>query len=309
MGNFPKRVRLREVGPREGFQTLASIVETSKKLQLIDALNNTGVKEIEIASFVRPDRVPQMADAEEIIKLFRREAGIKYYGLYLNRTGFERGEACGRLDNQGWLNAAASETFLEKNSNTSLKQILTEIPLWLELFAKHGKSLHGVMLSCALGCNYEGDIATSKVLQVVQQLIQTFGEQGVALVELCLADTVGRGNPRSLQRLIVSIQETYPQIFLSLHLHDTRGTGMANVLAGLQEGIELFDTSVGGLGGCPFAKGAAGNVPSEDVAHLCESMGISTGLDLEAYVKAAVLAEQIVGFPLPGKYYKAARKS
>lgn len=305
---LPSSVTLREVGPREGFQTLKAIVPTSDKLALIDALGRTGVKHIEVASFVRPDRVPQMADAEEIVSKLERVGGVSYTALYLNPAGFKRAEVSGKLDNQGWLYTAGSATFLEKNYNLTFEGLVRDIPDWIAAFREGGKHVHGLMVSTAFGCNYEGELSHASIVAVIVDACRAVENCGERVREVCLADTMGWATPLKLKRLVERVRASLnhgPDI--TLHLHDTRGSAMANVLAGLEEGIEIFDSSVGGMGGCPFAKGAAGNVATEDVAFMCEEMGIATGIDLALYVDAASLAERIIGAPLPGKLYKAWR--
>jgi hydroxymethylglutaryl-CoA lyase len=305
---LPKQVRIREVGPREGFQTLEQVIPTDQKLRLIEALTRTGVSEIEVASFVKPDRVPQMADAAELVSSLPTPSPVSYRGLYLNQKGFERVVRCPQLSVQGWLHAASSETFLQCNSNRTLPQLLSEVPTWCELFTQHGVFLHGLMLSTAFGCNYEGVVSTDQSLKVLSEVREKIAECGAELQEVCLADTVGLGAPNSVRRLVVAVQDAFPELTISLHLHDTRGTGMANVYAGLLEGIEIFDASVAGIGGCPFAKGAAGNVCSEDVVYLCREMGVGIDVDLEAYAQAAHIAAEVLGSVQPGKYYKTVKK-
>lgn len=303
--SLPKSVKIREVGPREGFQTMERPIPTADKIRLIDALSNTGVKEIEITAFVRPDKVPQMADAEEVVRGFDRRPGISYTALYLNPKGFFKGEDSGRLDNVGWLYLAASETFLKKNTNTTIEDGIKEIPTWLAAFNERKKPLHGLMLSAAFGCNYEGAIPSSRVIDLVGRTTSICSEKGMKLKEVCLADTMGWATPEMLKHLIGELRTRHSEVEFSLHLHDTRGAGLANVYAGLEVGVTTFDASLGGLGGCPFAKGAAGNIATEDVAFLCEDMGVKTGLDIERYVEASRLAESVFGMQLPGKVYKA----
>lgn len=304
---FPKKVRIREVGPREGFQTLARVVPTEQKLELIAALGETGLKDIEIVSFVRPDKVPQMADAAAVVERYHRVPGVAYTGLYLNPSGFIRAEETGRLHNEGWLYLAASETFLQRNSNTTIAAGIDAMPTWLAAFRERGKPLRGIMLSTAFGCNFEGPIASDTVVELLRRVAGHVVAAGETLREICLADTMGWASPVMLRELIVRVRREFPQSEVSLHLHDTRGSGMANVYAGLEEGVAIFDCSIGGLGGCPFARGAAGNVPTEDVAFLCHELGIETGLDLGKLARAAAMAEGIIGEPLPGKYYKTWR--
>ncbi len=303
--SFPKAVRIREVGPREGLQTWTGVVPTSGKLEIIEALSHSGVRDIEITAMVRADRVPQMADAEEVVKQFKRHPGVRYTALYLNPKGFERAEETKRLDNEAWLYGAVSETFLKKNANTTVADSIKSVPEWISAFKAKGKTLHGLMLSTAFGCNYEGAIPQGKVLHVIDGYVQASVHCGALLQEVCLADTMGWATPEMLKRLVAAVREKFPSLALSLHLHDTRGSGMANVYAGLQEGIDCFDSSLGGMGGCPFAKGAAGNVCSEDVVFLCRELGIETGCNVDAYAQAAKVAEKVLGAPLPGKYYKS----
>ena len=302
---LPNRVFLRELGPREGFQTLPQTVKTESKLELIRLLGLAGLKEIEITSFVRPDKVPQMADADEVVRRFEKHPGVEYTALALNPQGFERAEGSARLLNRGWIYLAASESFLKRNNNVTIEESITRIPEWLAVFQRFKKPLHGVMISAAFGCNYEGEVPHSKVLEILARAQERFAAHGVAPVEVSLADTMGWATPLKLRGLVSKVQEKFPASNVSLHLHDTRGSGMANVYAGLEEGISIFDCSIGGMGGCPFAKGAAGNVPTEDVAFLCRELGIDTGVSLQHLVSAARYAESIVGSPLPGKLYKS----
>ncbi len=303
---FPREIRIREVGVREGFQTLTQVVPTEKKLKLISALNKTGVKDIEICSFVRADKVPQMADAEEIVAGYERTPGVNYTGLYLNPAGFERAEQSKRLDNQGWLYIAASETFLQKNNNCGIAEMLAKMPDWVASFKRFGKTPQALMISSAFGCHYEGKIGPDKVMSVIGPAMQLSEDLGSPLQEISLADTTGLGTPISVKTLVRKVKKNYPYVTISLHLHDTYGSGLANACAGLEEGIGIFDASVGGMGGCPFANGAAGNICTEDLAFMCESMGIATGLNLSAYVEAAKLAQEIVGVQLPGKLFRTA---
>lgn len=302
---LPDSITIREVGPREGFQTISKVIPTAHKLELIEALAKTGVRQIEVTSFVRPDRVPQMADAEDLARSLVHYEGVRYSALYLNKAGFERAEACKRISNDAWLYTAASSTFLKRNNNLTFDDVVDGVPEWLTVFAKAGKSLHGLMISTAFGCNYEGAVSHDTVLRIIAEIHKRVEDGGQRIREICLADTMGWASPLALKALVTKVREAFPGSEVSLHLHDTRGTAMANVFAGLEEGVKVFEASVGGMGGCPFARGAAGNVASEDVAFMCREMGISTGLSLEAYVEAARIAERIVGKELPGKLYKA----
>lgn len=301
---FPTQVYLRELGPREGFQTITQVIPTASKLELVRLLGLTGLKEIEITSFVRPDKVPQMADAEALVRELVAVSGVKYTALYLNPNGFERAEGTGKLSNDGWLYVAASETFLRKNNNTSIDEFISAIPGWLTLFERFKKPLHGLMISTAFGCNYEGAIAPDRVLGILARIKAEIQRHGPLPTEISLADTMGWGSPTKVGYLVGEVRNLFPSAEVSLHLHDTRGSGMANVYAGLEAGVRIFDSSIGGMGGCPFAKGAAGNVPTEDVAFLCKELGIRTDVNLDKLCQAAKYAETIVGSPLPGKLYK-----
>lgn len=304
--SIPQKIRIREVGPREGFQVLADIVPLTDKLELISALTSSGIKEIEVASFVNPKKVPQMADAEELVSALKKEPGVKYYGLYLNIAGFERAEAALKLDNQGWLSVACSDLFMQKNSNSNLSQFVTEIPAWLKAFEKSDKAFHGIMLSTAFGCSYQGDISTERVKEVVGIIQNALQLNGISRIpEICLADTMGWGTPDKVRNAIRALKKLSPETYLSLHLHDTRGCGILNAYIGLEEGIDCFDSSVGGMGGCPFAKGAAGNISTEDLVYLCSELGIDTGINLDRIAEAANLAERITGRPNAGRYARS----
>ncbi len=300
--DFPKSVFIREEGPREGFQMHSEVIPTKQKIALIDALANTGVKSMEITSFVRPDKVPQHADAVDVAEGINAKSDVRYRGLYLNQKGFLRAISCKNLNIEGAIPLAASDAFLQKNSNTTIDKTIRNIPGWLSLFDEHKVDLERVMLSMAFGSKEEGKIESNTVISIIEKVVNEIRSNGKELAEITLADTTGYGNPRSIERLVSECKSKWPDLIVGLHLHDTHGTGMANVYEGLRCGVSRFDSSVGGLGGCPFTKGAAGNVPTEDVAYLCEELGVSTGLNLKAYVECAKLAEQIIKKALPGKY-------
>lgn len=307
---LPQQVTLRELGPREGLQTEKQVISLENKLALIESLAAAGASEIEVTSFVRPEKVPQMADAEELVEavaeLKLQYPKTKFTALYLNYEGFERAVKFPHLLRQGWIYTAASLEFLKRNNNRTSEQIVAELPGWFERFAKHGVPFHGVMLSAAFGSNYEGAISVSVAFAELQKIIEAATQIDSKYVpaEISLADTMGWANPNSVQQFVELVRKAYPSATISLHLHDTRGLGIANVYAGLLCGVDLFDCSVGGVGGCPFAKGAAGNVVSEDIAYLCQSLGIETGVNLERYAAAAKLASAILGRELPGKYHR-----
>lgn len=300
--HFPQRVVIREVGPREGFQAFSKVLPADKKIDLIYSLVQAGLREIEVTSFVRSDKVPQLADAADVVGRLPSVPNVKFTALYLNRKGFERAEENGRLSNLGWLYTSPSQSFLRANSNTSIDEALRDVAGWCSLFRAHKKKVYGLMVSTAFGCAYEGQVAPQAVVELVSRYIDTLARDGEALSEVCLADTTGMANPLSLERTISAIRGL--GIPVSLHLHDTRGLGLTNSYVALQLGVTTFETSIGGIGGCPFTPGAAGNVATEDLVYLCESLGIETGLDLAGLCAAAKLAERIMGLPLPGRVYK-----
>jgi hydroxymethylglutaryl-CoA lyase len=306
MSSFPKTVTINEVGPREGFQTEPAIVPTAKKMQLIEALAETGLATIEIASFVNPKMVPNMADAEAVVAQLRRRPGVKYTALWLNERGFQRALATGNLDIQGSMALSASKVFLQRNKGWTPEQDQADQHRVIEMYRAHGVSVERGSVSAAFGCNFEGDIPLSAVLATVDRLMDIAAEHGETLQCINLADTMSWATPISIKRVVGAVRERYPDVRISLHLHDTRGMAIANAYSGLEMGVDEFDSSVAGLGGCPFAghKGAAGNVCTEDFVFLCEELGIETGVKLETLIEAARLAEEVVGHDLPGSVMK-----
>jgi hydroxymethylglutaryl-CoA lyase len=304
---LPPSVLIREVGPREGFQIIPRVFETQQKIQLIQALVDAGLSEIEVTAFVRPDRVPSMADAEALVAGLPHATGVAFSALYLNVKGFQRAEATGRLRNKAWLYSSPSESFLRSNNNTTIDQSLASVPLWCDEFHRAGKRVHGLMVSTAFGCGFEGAIKPEAVLRLVERYRDALGAVGEGLAEICLADTVGVAHPNSVRACVQLLRPL--GIPVSLHLHNTWGLGVANVYAGLCEGVSIFETSIGGLGGCPFTPGASGNVATEDVVYLCHALGVSTSLDLEKLCQAAELVGSIIGTPVSSSVYKAWRLS
>lgn len=302
MSDVPKSVRINEEGPREGFQIESGAIPTGRKIELIDALSETGLKHMQIVSFVNPRRVPGMADAEAVVRGITVKPGVEYTALWLNEKGLERAMATGRLKIEGKISMCPSEKFLKRNQNKTLAEQAGYNHRVLDMYREHGIAVDRASVMAAFGCNFEGDIEPAKVVDMVDQLFKIAAEHGVQIRLLSLADTMAWATPRSIQRVVGAVRERYPDLRLSLHLHDTRGMAIANAYAGLEMGIDRYDASVAGLGGCPFAghKSAAGNVCTEDLVFMCEEMGISTGIDLERLLDCARLAEEIVGHPLPG---------
>ncbi len=306
MTDLPKEIHIVEEGPREGFQFEKGQIPTSRKIELIDALSTTGLKHIQIVSFVDPRRVPGMADAEDVVRGITPVKGVAYTGLWLNDKGFERALATQRLDVRGTITVGASDAFLKRNQNRTIQeQIASQYPM-TRRYKELGVPVTRGGMMAAFGCNYEGDIPVDRVVSLVGELLAIANDTGVTLDYVSLADTMAWATPLSVKRVIGAIRDKYPDVEISLHLHDTRGMGLANAYAGLEMGITRFDSAVGGLGGCPFAghAGAAGNISTEDLVFMCEEMGIATGVDLDALIQCALLAEDIVGHPLPGSVMK-----
>ena len=306
MSDLPKSIDIREEGPREGFQIEKNPIPTERKIEFIDALAHTGLKHIQIVSFVDPRRVPNMADAEAVVAGIHPEPDVEYTGLWLNDKGFERAMATKRLHVTGGVNVSASNAFLKRNQNRTIDEQIASLPTTLALYKAHNVPIDGGLISAAFGCNFEGDIPPARVVELTGKLIEVAKENGVAFKRLTLADTMGWATPASIKRVVGAVRERYPDLDIVLHLHDTRGMGIANAYAGLEMGVRRYDAAVAGLGGCPFAghAGAAGNVCTEDLVFMCEEMGIETGLNLDALIDCANLAEKVVGHPLPGSVMK-----
>ena len=303
--HLPQRVELYEVGPREGFQSESSLISTDEKIAFVNELSKTGLKHIEVTSFVSPKWVPQMADAETVLANIERVPGITYRAAYLNLQGLER--ALGNnVTLDGSLVLSASDNFSKRNMNKTTNEMFEKLPEWIAAYQAANIRVKQMGFMAAFGCNFEGYIQLDHLLKLMEDVIQLADSHGEKIQKVKLADTMGWANPEQIKRTVCTIQDKWPELQIHLHLHDTRGLGLANVYAALQEGLWEFDTAIGGLGGCPFAavKGAPGNISTEDVAFLCEQMGIDTGLQLEALVECAKLAEKIVGRELPGHLSK-----
>jgi hydroxymethylglutaryl-CoA lyase len=306
MADFPSFVQVNEEGPREGFQIEKEAISTARKIELIDALSQTGLTHIQIVSFVHPKAVPGMADAEEVVRGITPRPGVAYTGLWLNERGFERALATGRLHVRGSLSLNASATFLKRNQNKTPEQQLDAQRALIAMYRRHNIAVERAGIMAAFGCNFEGEVPIAHVLGLVQTILDLAAENHIALKRFSLADTMAWATPLSIKRLVGAVRDRFPDLPLSLHLHDTRGMGVANAYAGLEMGIAWFDSAVGGLGGCPFAghAGAAGNLCTDDLVFLCDELGIETGVDLEALIACARLAEDIVGHPLPSSVAK-----
>lgn len=302
MSSYPKSVTINEDGPREGIQIEKNVLSTDAKVELIEALAETGLRHIQIVSFVNPKRVPQWSDAEAVVARVSMREGIEYTGLFLNPMGLTRALATGRLHIDGEVNLCASAAFLARNQNTTPEKQIEMRREMARTFLDNGIAIDMAGVSAAFGCNYQGDIPLTSLLSTVATVFELADEFSARIRTLRLSDTMGWATPDTIIRSTEAVRERYPDIEICLHLHDTRGLAMANAHAGLRAGVTAFDTSVGGLGGCPFAahKGAAGNLCTEDFVFLCDELGIDTGIDLDAMIAASDTAERIVGHPLQG---------
>ena len=302
MTDLPKRIDIHEEGPREGFQIEAGPIATADKVRFCEALAETGLHDVQCVSFVDARRVPGMADAMEVAQAIRQRPDVHYTGIALNLRGYERAVES-PLHITGGIQMSASNTFSLHNTNKDNAQTLHEQRRQMAFFRERGIPVESAIVMTAFGCNFEGAITPETVRDCVGDLLAIADEFGVTLDRVRLADTVGWASPAQVQRVLGLVREKWPDLRLALHLHDTRGTGMAHALMGLQRGIDSFDSSCAGLGGCPFAghKGAAGNICTEDLVFMAHEMGIETGIDLDALIECARMAEDIVGHPLPGK--------
>lgn len=297
---YPRAISINEEGPREGFQAEPRFIATELKLALIDALGQTGLKRIVVTSFANPERVPSMRDAEELVARLERRPGVRYSAIWLNQRGLQRAVDTGRLDLEGTLGLTASEAFLQRNQRRTAKEDIAAARASAQAYEALYIPVTRLGIMAAFGCNYMGSISVEHVLQQVDTLVEIATERCLPVSRLTLADTMGWANPQAIKRLVGAVQDRHPQLAIALHLHDTRGLGIANAYAGLEMGIAEFDASIGGVGGCPFAgPNAAGNIATEALAFLCAEMGIDTGLDLAKLIDAAQLAERIFGRPLP----------
>ena len=295
MSDLPQRISLREVGPRDGLQNEAP-VPTEAKVELIDALSKTGVGRIEAVSFVHPKAIPQMADAAEVWEHVTRSDDVRYSALVPNLKGAQRALDAGFTELE--IVVSASDTHNRKNVNRSTDESLDEIAEVVDLVHANGATLQ-VIVSTAWGCPYEGDVPVDRVVSVASRALRD-GADGISF-----GDTTGMATPARVTRLVGQLRSAHPDVPLNLHFHNTRGTGLANVLAALELGVADFDASVGGLGGCPYAPGATGNVATEELVHMVEDMGVATGIDLEAMIDVAATAERIVGRTLPSQVLRA----
>ncbi len=302
MAGLPRRVRVVEVGPRDGLQNERAVLPVEAKVEFIRRLAASGLPMIEVGAFVRPDRVPQMADTDEVLRRLERLRGPGARGgpiltaLVPNRRGMERALACGLREVAVFT--AASEAFAEKNINMSIDESLAAFEEVLRLADARGAGVRGY-ISTAWWDPYTGPVPRDAVRRVARALID------IGCYEISLGDTIGTATPREVTGLIEWIAQDLPVSSIGVHFHDTRGTALANVLAALSCGVTSVDASAGGLGGCPFAPGASGNLATEDLLYMLHGMGVETGVDLEAVVAASKAIEGALGHPLPSRYLQA----
>ena len=300
MNGLPDRVSIVEVGPRDGLQNEANTVPTPLKIAFVDALTAAGHQAIEVSAFVSPKWVPQMGDAPEVFAGIRRKEGVAYSALVPNRAGLDRALAAGVRDIA--IFAAASETFSRKNINQGIDESLTTYRAVCARAAELGMRVRAY-LSTAFGCPFEGSVPIAKVVELAAALI------GMGAFEVAISDTIGIGHPGQVRSLLGAVAARVPLARVALHFHDTRGQALANVMASLDAGITTFDASAGGLGGCPYAPGATGNLATEELVDMLDGLGVATGVNLAALLEASTFIEPLVGHPLPSRYYRASRSA
>jgi hydroxymethylglutaryl-CoA lyase len=293
---FPKAITVREVAPRDGIQSEPTRIETGDKIRFIDALSATGLQHIEAVSFVSPQALPQMADAADVLAEIRRVPGVGYSALVPNRRGAEAAIEARADGLQVFM--AVTDSYNLKNVKKSVEESLEDVADVVKTAASSSVPVEGT-LSTAFGDPYEGDVEPGRVVEVSRRMVD------VGIDTISYGDTTGMATPRRVMDLIAALREALPALRLNMHFHDTRGTGLANVLAALGCGVDYFDASVGGMGGSPFASGATGNVVTEDLVHMVEDMGIDTGIDLAALLSAARIAQSFVSGELPSRLLKA----
>ena len=298
--NYPSSVRIREVGPRDGIQSERAQVATADKIKLIHVLQEAGLKYIEAVSFVSPKAIPQMADAKEVWEGIERRPDVFYSALVPNRKGAEIAAEVGVDGLQVFL--AATDSYNLNNVKKTVSESFADVAEVVSVANEAGIPVEGT-ISTAFGDPYEGDVEPKVVVEVAERMT------GAGISSICFGDTTGMGTPRRVEELINALRSALPELTINMHFHDTRGTGLANVLKALELGVDYFDSSVGGMGGSPFASGATGNVVTEDLVHMLEDMGIGTGVDLPTLIEATRFAQSLVEGELPSKLLRAGPRS
>lgn len=308
MSDLPSTVEIHEEGPREGFQIEPGPISTVDKVKLIDALSKTGLKHIQACSFVNPRLVPGWADAEKVVESFDAHENVEYTGLYFNGNGLDRALAFkDKLTISGSISLTASEGFTKKNLNRTHAENMAAMERHVMSHLELGIPVNRIGVMAAFGCNYQGDISPETVIKTLEEGMQIATQAGAEITLFSLADTMGWAAPHRIERVVGEVRNVWPDMTISLHLHDTRGLAIANAYSALKMGVRQFDSTVGGLGGCPFAgqPKAAGNICTEELVLLCEELGIATGVDLDQLIEVGRLAEDIVGHQLPGELIHA----
>lgn len=292
----PRSIEIVEVGPRDGLQSESGVFSTADKVEFINQLIAAGLRRLEITSFVNPKKVPQMADAEAVLAALKKRADVRYVGLVLNQKGFERAAAAGC--NEIGMAVVASDTFNRRNQGVGTEE---SIAAWLEIArAAHSQGIRPqVTVSAAFGCPFEGEVPVSRVIEVAKRVAQ--GNP----YEVAFADTIGVGVPSQVSEILGRAREALPGVRLRCHFHNTRNTGLANAYAAVMEGAHALDASTGGIGGCPFAPAATGNIPTEDLVYMLHRAGIQTGVDLDSLIETAKWLQGPLGRVPPGMLAKA----
>jgi hydroxymethylglutaryl-CoA lyase len=290
-------VEIIEVSPRDGIQNERRILDTGTKLELVARAVRAGVRRLEVASFVNPKRVPQMADSDEVVRRLPRGQAT-HIGLVMNERGFERARDCG-IDEINFV-VVATETFNRRNQGVSVAETLVA---WSRIatLARDAGIRAGATIGASFGCPFEGEVEADRVVEIATRLAEH------APHEIALADTIGAAAPTDIGRKVRAVAEALPGMPLRCHLHNTRNTGLANAVAAIEAGARRLDASIGGIGGCPFAPAATGNIPTEDLVYMLERMGISTGLDLDALMETARWLGEVLEIVPPGMLHKAGR--
>jgi hydroxymethylglutaryl-CoA lyase len=295
--HLPPEITIYEVGPRDGLQNESRMVPTEDKIRLIDALSETGLRAIEITSFVNPKWIPQLADGGEVARRIQRKAGVAYSALVPNKHGLDAAIAAGMREVAVFM--SASETHNKKNVNKTIAETLAAFRDTVPPALAAGLKVRAYV-STVYGCPYEGAVDPGKALELCRAL------KALGCYQVSLGDTIGVATPRQVRDVLGRVLAEFPAPEVAVHFHDTRGTALANILVAVELGITTVDSALGGLGGCPYAPGASGNVSTEDVVYMLEGMGVRTGIDLDKLVDAGRLASTFVGHDVPSKYYRAA---
>jgi hydroxymethylglutaryl-CoA lyase len=292
--HLPNNVTLIEVGPRDGFQFEKKIIPTELKVEIVRGLLAAGLKQIQVTSFVHPAKVPQMADAEELVRRLPQSEDVIFSGLVLNTQGVQRALRAGL--NHVEVSISASDSHSRRNAGMPFAEAVVQVKEMIRLSQKENMVIRAG-IQCAFGCVYEGQIPQDRILSIVRDYV-SWGVDAIAL-----SDTTGMAHPASVKRLLAILLPESRQIPIVLHFHDTRGLGLANVLTALQYGITRFDTALAGMGGCPFVPGAAGNIATEDTLHMMQCLGIETGIDITGVISCSLRLEKFLNKQFPGKIH------